>query len=135
MTVAKDKLYDITFILHDLTHKPIANLYYEIKNQQDMVKKGMTNAQGEISLKYVGGNTLTIFVRKAHDQKMKKIGEIHTPNKNIKVKMISPKMKFDVTLLPQGNQGKGGVHIKSRKVIRFLKLQKSTIRQSLLYWH
>ncbi|WP_111893491.1 TIGR02594 family protein [Acinetobacter sp. MB5] len=106
MTVAKDKLYDITFILHDLTHKPIANLYYEIKNQQDMVKKGMTNAQGEISLKYVGGNILTVFVRKAHDQKMKQIGEIHTPNKNIKVKMISPKMKFDVTLLPQGNQGK-----------------------------
>ncbi|WP_213071516.1 hypothetical protein [Acinetobacter wuhouensis] len=105
-TALKDKLYNITFTLHDLTHKPIPNLYYEIKNGKELVKKGNTNGQGEISLKYVGGNTLTVFVRKDIDKTMKKIGEIHTPSKNIKVKLISPKMKFDVTLLPHQEQGK-----------------------------
>ena len=38
-TELKHKLYNITFTLHDLTHKPIPNLYYEIKNGKDLVKK------------------------------------------------------------------------------------------------
>ncbi len=29
-TELKHKLYNITFTLHDLTHKPIPNLYYEM---------------------------------------------------------------------------------------------------------
>ncbi len=41
-TELKHKLYNITFTLHDLTHKPIPNLYYEIKNGKDLVKKGNT---------------------------------------------------------------------------------------------
>ncbi|MGQ1134242.1 LysM peptidoglycan-binding domain-containing protein [Acinetobacter baumannii] len=64
------------------------------------------NAQGEITLKYVGGNTLTLFVRKDIDNTLKEIGKVHTSSKNIKVKLISPKMKFDVTLLPHQKQGK-----------------------------
>ena len=63
-TKLKDKLYNITFTINDLNHKPIPKLYYEIKNGSDLVKKNKTNDKGEIHLKYVGGNTLTIFVKK-----------------------------------------------------------------------
>ena len=104
-TKLKDKLYNITFTINDLNHKPIPKLYYEIKNGSDLVKKNKTNDKGEIHLKYVGGNTLTIFVKKDKDNKLKKISEIHTPSKNIKVKLISPQMKFDVTLLPHEENG------------------------------
>ena len=43
-TALKDKLYNITFTLHDLTKKSIKNLPYEIKNGKELVKKGNTNA-------------------------------------------------------------------------------------------
>ena len=134
-TALKDKLYSITFTLHDLTHKPISNLYYEIKNGKELVKKGNTNSQGEITLKYVGGNTLTFFVRKDIDKTMKKIGEIHTPNKNIKVKLISPKMKFDVTLLPHQEQGKywrGTYKVKSGDTLSKIAQEHHTTVSALL---
>lgn len=134
-TALKGKLYNITFTLHDLTHKPIPYLYFEIKNGKELVKKGRTNLQGEISLKYVGGNSLTVFVRKDHDQTMKKIGVIHTPNKNIRVKLISPKMKFDVTLLPHKEQGKywrGTYQVKSGDTLSKIAKEHNTTVSALL---
>ncbi|MGA8883994.1 MAG: LysM peptidoglycan-binding domain-containing protein [Acinetobacter sp.] len=134
-TALKGKLYNITFTLHDLTHKPIPYLYFEIKNGKELVKKGRTNLQGEISLKYVGGNSLTVFVRKDHDQTMKKIGVIHTPNKNIRVKLISPKMKFDVTLLPHKEQGKywrGTYKVKSGDTLSKIAKEHNTTVSALL---
>ena len=50
-TKLKDKLYNITFTINDLNHKPIPKLYYEIKNGSDLVKKNKTNDKGEIHLK------------------------------------------------------------------------------------
>lgn len=134
-TALKDKLYNITFILHDLAHKPIPNLYFEIKNGKDLVKKGNTNLKGEILLKYVGGNSLTVFVRKDHDKTMKKIGVIHTPSKNIRVKLISPKMKFDITLLPHKEQGKywrGTYKVKSGDTLSKIAKEHSTTVSALL---
>lgn len=134
-TKLKDKLYNITFVLHDLTNKPIRNLPYEIKNGKKLVKKGITNVQGEITLKYIGGNTLTVFVHKDIDQTMKKIGEIHTPSKNIKVKLISPKMKFDVTLLPHDTQGKywrGTYKVKNGDTLSKIAKQHHTTVSALL---
>lgn len=134
-TKLKDKLYNITFVLHDLTNKPIRNLPYEIKNGKKLVKKGTTNVQGEITLKYIGGNTLTVFVHKDIDQTMKKIGEIHTPSKNIKVKLISPKMKFDVTLLPHDKQGKywrGTYKVKNGDTLSKIAKQHHTTVSALL---
>ncbi len=134
-TELKHKLYNITFTLHDLTDKPIPNLYYEIKNGKDLVKKGNTNAQGEITLKYVGGNTLTLFVRKDIDNTLKEIGKVHTPSKNIKVKLISPKMKFDVTLLPHQKQGKywrGTYKVKSGDTLSKIAKEHHTTVSALL---
>ena len=70
----------------------------------------------------MGGNTLTLFVRKDIDNTLKEIGKVHTPSKNIKVKLISPKMKFDVTLLPHQNKVNiGEEHTKLKVEIHYLK--------------